>query len=355
MNQPAPPIEAEAFLASLRDRTARGVSAIALDGGELPVSVHLRESSSLVFTFTGAVNRDEGRALPQFGAMGLKNHVPASYIRLADPSLVRNDEMRLAWYAGHEGFELQKILPGLIGQMIESTGATRVAFLGGSGGGFAALYYSWHIPGSVAVVVNPQTNLNLYHWGHRRRYRQFCWPSLGNKAPLNDVIDSELGPIYASHRTNTVICMQIASDFFHLTHQFSPFVAALPVEYLDRLIVRVANWGVQGHRPPPPSIWVPWLAAALSAPETTATSIEETWADQNPRELTEQSPPTFEANRGAPFVPANGKSGTNERLNQLSPVDSAAGHRRDERIAAAIARTAISSLLSDPPSDRSQL
>lgn len=334
MNQPAPPIEAETFLSSLRDRSARGVSTIALDGGELPVSVHLKEFSSLVFTFTGAVTRD-GQPLPQFGATGLRNHVPASFIRLADPSLVRHDEMRLAWYAGHEGFELQKILPDFLQRMIDSLGATRVAFVGGSGGGFAALYYSWQIPNSVAVVVNPQTDLNRYHWGHRRRYRAACWPSLESDAPLGDVIEANLGPLYATRRTNSVVCIQIASDFFHLTRQFAPFVAALPIEYLDWLVVRVANWGVQGHKPAPSSIWIPWVNAALSAPDTTATSIEATRCEQNPLQRLTQD--------------------ADHRDTATAATIEKTGATRDENIATALARAAAKALLGPLSPERGSL
>jgi hypothetical protein len=40
--------------------------------------------------------RRDGRPLPRFATGRLKNYVPASFIRLADPSLALNDELRLA-------------------------------------------------------------------------------------------------------------------------------------------------------------------------------------------------------------------------------------------------------------------
>lgn len=339
-------IELDAFLTLLRNRTANGVYAIMFDGNELPVSVSLQDSPSLIFTFTGAVTRE--KPLPQFGAMGLKNHVAASSIRLADPSLTRNDEMRLAWYAGHENFELQKTLPDLLWQMIHSLGSTRVAFVGGSGGGFAALYYSWRTAGSVAIVVNPQTNLHRYHWGHRKRYRDVCWPALEKDAPLGTVIADDLGSVYASQRTNTVIYIQIASDFFHLTRQCAPFIAALPVEYHDWLIVRIANWGVQGHQPAPSNVWIPWVVAALSAPETTATSIEATWVAQNTFQLPllEQLTPDRATTLSTANALANASTLTlPNRSIPADPVPCPAS--RDSLIARQLARTAFDTLL-DP-------
>lgn len=351
MTQPALTLDVDSFLTLLRNRTANGRYDVMLDGGVLPVSVLLQDSPCLVFTFTGAANRDEGNTLPQFASTGLYKYMPASFIRLADPSLDRNDEMRLAWYAGHDGFALQQQLPNLIMRMIEHLGVTRAAFVGGSGGGFAALYYSWHIPQSVAIVLNPQTNLNKYHWGHRRRYREVCWPSLDAKAPLDSVVDVNLCPLYAGRFDNTVICIQIASDYFHLTRQFAPFVAALPAEHRERLIVRVANWGVKGHKPAPTAIWIPWIVAALSAPDTTAESIEATWAEQNPFELPPlkrlpgYTRPSAAIDAAVEKILAEQAASPQAAPKPIPPATS-----RDEQIARELAGLAFGTLLGEPSS-----
>jgi len=349
MDSPGHQVGVDSFLGSVRARIANGETTIALDGGELPVWTHLCASPSVVFTFTGAANRE--KPLPQFASTGLWKRVPASIIALADPSLDRNDELRLAWYAGHRGFELQKLLPGLLRQIIDSLGATRVAFVGGSGGGFAALYYSAKIPGSVAVVLNPQTNLNKYHWGHRKRYRTVCWPSLDEKAPLDSVIDANLLPLYAEPLTNTVICIQIASDYFHLTRQCTPFVAGLPSEYRDHLILRVANWGVQGHKPAPRDVWIPWLAAALSAPDTTASAIEEAWAACNPV-LYPAAARIAAAANGRVQGAARATPGDFESLIGHSSPNPAA---RDRQIAAALSSSAASALFRSEPDRKGPL
>jgi len=321
MSQSAQPISVTGLLASLRDRTANGVYAIALDGGELPVSVHVQESPLLVFTFAGAVDRTT-RTLPFFVATGLHTQLPASIIAFSDPSLVRNDEMRLAWYAGHEGFALQQQLPPLIDQIIDCLGAARIAFAGGSGGGFAALYYSWHVPGSVAVVTNPQTNLNHAIQTHRARYHDSCWPALSPNDPFDTVIEPNLGAIYAKRCDNSVIYLQEASDFLHLKWHFAPFVAALPREYGARLVVRMTHWGRRGHQAIPTYAWMPWVRAALFAPETTAVSLEETWAKESSQQT------------------------------HTPPAPRAHAANRDQRIAADLARRATSTLLSSPSSER---
>jgi pimeloyl-ACP methyl ester carboxylesterase len=296
MDQIIPSIALDDFLASLRDRTANGVMYVALDDGELPVSVSLRPSSMLVFTFNGATDRSTS-TLPRFAGSGYQRYVPASVIGLSDPTLERHAELTLGWYAGDEKFALQKLLPDFLHKAADALGVTRIVFVGGSGGGYAALYYSWHLPGSVALVTNAQTNLDRYRQWHLARYRRLCWPGLDDQAPLSDVIETDLRPLYSKRFDNMVIYLQIASDYFHLTRHFAPFVAALPDEHADHLIVRMENWGRQGHQPAPPNIFIPWLLAALTAPESTAHSIDATWNEMNQIELPALPPMTHAATR----------------------------------------------------------
>ncbi len=298
MGPPAQSIETAAFLASLRDRTADGISLISLDGGELPVSVQLRDPSRLVFSFTERPPTGPISHSPHFAVHGLARYIPASVIGFSDPSLTRDDRLKAAWFAGHEGFALQQVLPELIRQMVESLGATRVGFVGGSSGGFAALYYSWHIPDSVAVVTNPQTNFRRYLRSPIDEYRTVCWPSLDPNAALETVIETDLCARYAERFDNTVIYLQVASDYSHLKGQFAPFVDTLPRTFTSRLIVRMENWGRQGHKPAPASIWIPWVRAALSAPDTSAASIENaSGTNKTPCDLPSLSPPLVPSSR----------------------------------------------------------
>lgn len=325
MSQSVQPIEVDAFIASLRNRTAQGVYSVTLDGGNLPISVRLRETSNLVFTFSGAVDRHK-HPLPCFTAADLHKRVPASVIAVADPSLAQGDDLKLAWYAGHEGFELQRLLPILIEQIIEALGATRVVFTGGSGGGFAALYYSWRTPGSIALVSNPQTNLDRCIQAHRDKYRATCWPVLDQITPLNTVIDTDLCAFYTERCDNTVIYLQEATDFHHLRQHFAPFVTTISHDYFKRMTIRMENWGRRGHHPAPPSIWIPWMHAALTAPDTTAASIEETWT---------------RSHASGPFPAQSNSPGQRRNI-------------RDDRIATQLARFATSALLSERTSERKQ-
>lgn len=280
MRQPAQPIETNAFYELLREGSADGVYLIAIEGGTLPVSVRLRSSSTLVFTFSGAVDRVR-YALPRFGSVALADRISSSVIAVADPSLERSDDLTLAWYAGHDGLPAQALLPGIFQQMIDSLGATRTAFVGSSGGGFAALYYAWQSPGSVAVVSNPQTILDNYFRAHRRRYAAACWPDTPEDTPLSELVDANLGKLYASRCESSVVYLQVANDTFHMRRHFAPFMSDLTRKHEDRLVVRMDSWGLRGHRPAPALVWIPWLNAALTAPDISAPSIEQAWETAN--------------------------------------------------------------------------
>src|SRR5262245_11817289 len=119
-----------------------GVCCVAMQGGEIPFLVRRRESPVVGLVFAGAVDRARG-VLPQFGGHLLGATVPATVIGIADPSLERGPRLSTAWYAGHEGFETQRTLPGLLERVVQACRAERVIFLGASAGGFAALYYGW--------------------------------------------------------------------------------------------------------------------------------------------------------------------------------------------------------------------
>jgi hypothetical protein len=148
-------IKEDQFFQRVERPGCAGVFGVRTSGGEIPFRVTRRDSPYLVVSFAGAIDRRKYE-LPQFGGARLDEYVPASVVAIADPSRSRHANLTAAWYAGHEGFETQQILPGLIRRLAAACGAGRVIFLGGSVGGFAALYYSWHLPVSVVIVTNPK-------------------------------------------------------------------------------------------------------------------------------------------------------------------------------------------------------
>src|SRR5262245_2525007 len=112
-------VDVERFLQHVACPTCAGVFGVQMAGGEIPFQVMRRESSVLVVTFAGAIDRRK-YTLPQFGGARVDEYVSASVVGIADPSLARSPALTAAWYAGHEGFETQQLLPELIRRLVSA-------------------------------------------------------------------------------------------------------------------------------------------------------------------------------------------------------------------------------------------
>lgn len=241
-------------------------------GGEIPLLIRQRMSPVMVVVFAGAVDR-KTLSIPRFASPDLAKEVSATVVHIADPSLALDPELTTAWYAGHKGFELQRILPVLLRAMAEACGARRMIFVGSSAGGFAALYYGWTMPKSIVLAMNAKTTLEERAGILVNRYRTICWPKLGEDEPLSEVVVSDLKWCYENRFENTVIYLQNAADNRHVRRHFAPFVAA--VKEQQRLLPRLSYWGKRGHAPVPPTEWLPWLRAAIEAPTVAAEDIQQ--------------------------------------------------------------------------------
>src|SRR5699024_565358 len=77
------------------------------------------------------------------------------------------------WYAGNQQQpDLQTSLIKIISKLADDLRTERLVFFGGSGGGFAAMFFSYHFPGSLALVFNPQTKIANYSKIATRAYAQ---------------------------------------------------------------------------------------------------------------------------------------------------------------------------------------
>ncbi len=246
---------------------------IKLTGGE--VLVRLRKvinSRELLIIFHSAFDRKK-REIPPFDAFA-KDIKNITQLSVSDPSMQINKTNEASWYAGHEGFESQKILPDLFNEIVEQGRFERVVFLGGSSGGFASLFYSSFIHKSVAIASVPQTNLNTYISGPITRYRENCWSSLTTNEELSKKIITNLCDLYSVPQSNTIIYIQSAGDTFHTRTQLTPFMQAVQNPNGEKFILDSGFWGILGHSGSAPSkAFLPWTRAALASPSTEANDI----------------------------------------------------------------------------------
>src|SRR6185312_3746617 len=101
----------------------------------------------------------------------------------------------------------------------------RLVFFGASGGGFAALYYSYFFPGSLALPMNPQTILANYSPRPVTEYTATAW---GAEDIKDAPILSDLRELYAEGLPNTVGFIQNVQDTHHRDRHAAPWVRGLP-------------------------------------------------------------------------------------------------------------------------------
>lgn len=265
-----------------------------LCGGEVPMKIsRVPNSNELLIIFHGAVNREK-KQLPVFA--GFVNSLKGvTQLSVADPSLSTGEAHQSAWYAGHDGFESQKILPEIFQEIILQGSFKRVVFFGGSAGGFASLYYSSFIVGSVAITFMPQTNIHKYYSEHGTRYRESCWPHLSTNDQLTEKICSNLCDWYQVPRPNTIIYIQSAGDDFHTRTQLAPFLATIAKVKGAKFIVNSDFWGQFGHsRSIDTSALLPWLQTAFTSPSTDVKDILTTQHSLVGRQNSQKKPETGE-------------------------------------------------------------
>lgn len=219
--------------------------------GGLPLDLSFVHGSrrSLVVVFDGALERSTTR-LPRFSGGGVTAGLGNSRLSFSDPSLYCSDRLRLGWYAGnlHQP-DLQDTILRTIRRCTTAARPERVILFGASGGGFAALYFSSLLPGSLAVVMNPQTDIAAYLPGPVRVWRDTCWageelPTLPSTVTTNLVRHYSARPVH-----NHVAYLQNRTDS-HVDAHMRPWLGAADPE---RVQVMMGDWG-QGHVAPPKDV-----------------------------------------------------------------------------------------------------
>ena len=235
-----------------------GVHSIDFAGIPVDFLFHGRPAETLLVVFGAAAPRGPGTAPPFYSGIGLSSDLRCSVLCVNDPSFYLDDEIRVAWYTGFRGFNFQQILPPILDKVAALTSA-RIIMLGGSGGGFASLYYAAkvNLP-TLAVAVNPQTNISKYDPPHLRRYARVCFGWQEGQDPessYSGLIDFDLVSLYRTKPRPLAIYLQNVSDW-HVKKHAIPFLQNYGIEWNgsdevgDGLYLHVGEWGYS-HAPAP--------------------------------------------------------------------------------------------------------
>lgn len=245
---------------------------------DLPIHAKLRVSpgaKSLIVLFHGAVDITE-RRVPVFVPFGRQLPQAAHCLSIADPLVGAHTGLRIGWYAGRQGFDVQKYITELVQAVSKKLKATRRIYTGSSGGGFAALAASHQDSASIAVVGNPQVRIDSYYDAAVKHYREIAWPDLPDDAELVTVTGADLIQKYRSGFDNTVIYLQSLGDrAMHYPNHALPFVAAVSETQSRHLFFFHCDfWGKMGHIAEPRELEL-WLQAAARAENRKAQTLLE--------------------------------------------------------------------------------
>lgn len=186
-------------------------------GAPVPIDflVRIKPGRPLVISFHGSTPRNADVKLPLFTGLNLVRELDASYVAVSDPTLHLHPDLKLGWFAGCDGLALQQVLPVLLDKIIAASGANDVICLGGAGGGFASLYYSARIPGSIALVWNPHTDIIRYNPPHVAEYAGVAFGLESYEAAaagLGSHIETDLTRLYDGACYNKILYLQNNSD-----------------------------------------------------------------------------------------------------------------------------------------------
>lgn len=245
------------------DVAPNALLSISMNNVLLELNVDLKKDAPLVVFFNGATERTSELKLPIFSGMRVLPEGEVSRVYVNDPSHYLDKELTLGWYAGSSEAPLQGVFADVIKKIAGEYSSRSVIFVGGSGGGYAALYYSKKISGSLALVWNPQTNILNYWPRHVSNYAKAAFGIEGinaAKEELGDRIDLDLCSIYEGGSVdNYVIYLQNVNDW-HVEKHCLPFFAAmkknlqLPLQSercAENIFLCAGNWG-EGHAAPSP-------------------------------------------------------------------------------------------------------
>lgn len=264
------------------------------------------KTNRLIVAFHGAVARNTDRSV--FDRTRNVKSVSrfAHQISIFDPTIVRNEKLSMGWYLGDQVYPAQSVLQKFIARIIETLQAERVIFMGSSGGGFAALYFGFHHPGSIVIPIVSQARIPHYYSGHGirafPRYCSTCWPDL-SEDEVAERVCVDVTKLYASKPFhNAVIYLMSPGDTRHFAHHATPFLSAVygALDLKDiNLSMTSDYWGVPGHGGAVPGAgFLPWLRAALTAPSIAQQDILDSYhtiKSQQARAAARKPAPTAKA------------------------------------------------------------
>ncbi|MPS77570.1 MAG: hypothetical protein E2591_05740 [Achromobacter sp.] len=212
------------------EQISSGIHSIILDGGLVfDIYIDIKSEAPAYIYFHGNCPRAPNFKLPVFSGANVLESLNVTRIVPSDPVLLMAPDVELSWHAGTATCNLQEVYKSVFDKVLSFARAPEVVFWGGSGGGFAALYYSFFFPGSTAMVWNPQIDFLRYSQDAVENYLKLAHgTSLEDSQPVSAGIENDLAHLYKQGHGNRIIFIQNDADW-HVEEHLAPFLDALGV------------------------------------------------------------------------------------------------------------------------------
>lgn len=250
---------------------------VTAQGYSLDFAVFGYSGFPLVASFHGALDRSK-YSIPRFERLRTLSSLPVSSVYFADPLLEVDSKLELAWFEGGQGWAVIENIVQIVRRLSALGSAPAIVHSGSSGGGFAALRAAAMMPGTTALVFNPQTDIGAYlaggsSYASQRAYAAAIWPEVFERvsgrveeiASFADEVSPRTSALLDYQRpvaSRVVYCNNI--NDFHFGQHYLPFLAsAARGENLSRIEVFEYDGSV-GHSPPNPDQFIRGLDIALA-------------------------------------------------------------------------------------------
>lgn len=155
----------------------------------------LTTSDTLVVTFHGANMASKNQPYPRYERARTFMKTDASFACIAD-STIQDTDLLLAWYLGDQKHDPMDFIDVTVSRAMKKIGASRVIFVGGSGGGYAALRAALRTPNGHAFLESPRIFLDTAAERSMRLYLKQFWR--GKTVPELQKLDPERFDSYRS-------------------------------------------------------------------------------------------------------------------------------------------------------------
>ncbi|MFJ5954532.1 hypothetical protein ACIQC5_01085 [Paenarthrobacter sp. NPDC092416] len=220
-------------------------------GSPIEILVHAVQAESnntaLPVFFTGAVDKRSEKTGPFFSGRSLAQRAGCGFVAISDPTLNLDSSLGLAWYAGSRDQDVQGKITTLLAKIADLY-SRELLLIGGSGGGFAALYFGYQLGDKCSVLAwNPQTDIFKYSPSASKAYFESAFGSQIVSAlqaprwedPTKEFLDEFqitydlMGLAEDGTPPRRVLIFQNASDW-HVGHHLAPFISTAGFRHMGR-------------------------------------------------------------------------------------------------------------------------